>query len=56
MKIITLRLTDGEVLADLGAVEEYLKTHKGMKQSWERSSLESLYRELLTASEEAKDA
>ena len=56
MKIITLKLTDSEVLSGLGVVEDYLKTHKGLKQGWVRSSLESLYRELLAASEEAKNA
>ena len=56
MKIITLRLTDSEVLAGLGVVEDYLKTHKGLKPSWVRSSLESLYRELLVVSEEANNA
>lgn len=56
MKIITLKLTNSEVLAGLGVVDDYLKSHKEMKQSWVRSSLESLYRELLAASEEAEDA
>lgn len=56
MKIIKLRLTDSEVLAGLGVVEDYLKTHNELKQGWVRSSLESLYRELLIASEEAKNA
>lgn len=56
MEIITLRLTDSEVLAGLGVVEEYLRANKGLKQGWVRSSLESLYRELLVASEEAKNA
>lgn len=56
MKIITLRLTDSEVLAGLGVVEDYLKSHKEMEQSWVRSSLESLYRELLVASDEVNNA
>lgn len=56
MKIITLKLTGSEVLAGLGAVENYLESHKELKQGWVCSSLESLYRELLVASEEVKDA